>query len=119
MNAYRTLLAVGLLMLPLAAQEPADDQAVQQQVLAPEQLESMVAPIALYPASLLSQVLVASTYPLEVVEAGQWLQQNSRVDGDGVGGCCAKQQSWDPQRASAGSFCGCDQEADVRHSLDY
>ena len=48
----------------------------------PEQIEALVAPIALYPDSLLSQVLMASTYPLEVVQAARWLQQNSKLKGD-------------------------------------
>jgi hypothetical protein len=58
-------------------------------------LDDLVAPIALYPDALLSQVLVASTYPLELVEAGQWLQRNQNLQGpqlvDG-----ARQQNWDP-----------------------
>ena len=52
---------------------------VQAQMLAPAQLDDVVAPIALYPDPLLSQVLVASTYPLEVVEAQQWLQRNGNL----------------------------------------
>jgi len=94
---YRTVLAVGLMLVPLAAQDAQDAsaQSAQQQILAPEQLESMVAPIALYPDSLLSQVLVASTYPLELVEAGQWLEQNSSLTGTALIDA-AKQQNWDP-----------------------
>jgi len=51
------------------------------QVLTPDQLDNLVAPIALYPDPLLSQILVATTYPLEVVEAYQWRTRNpgSRV----------------------------------------
>ena len=41
-----------------------------------DQLDSLVAPIALYPDPLLSQILVASTYPLEVIQLQQWLAQN-------------------------------------------
>src|SRR4029077_10448722 len=48
----------------------------QTQTFTADQLTDLVAPIALYPDGLLSQVLVASTYPLEVVEAQQWLQEN-------------------------------------------
>jgi len=67
----------------------------QQQLLTPEQLDSLVAPIALYPDPLLSQVLAASTYPLEIVEAQQWLQQNRDLSTQQlVEG--AKQQNWDP-----------------------
>ena len=47
--------------------------------LKPEELDQLVAPIALYPDTLLSQVLIASTYPLEVVEAERWAQQNKNV----------------------------------------
>ena len=49
--------------------------------LAPEQLDSLVAPIALYPDELVSQILVACTYPLEVVQASQWLQQHPELKG--------------------------------------
>ncbi len=65
----------------------------------------MVAPIALYPDSLLSQVLVASTYPLELVEAQQFLQQNGTLQGSALTDA-AKNQNWDPERAGAGSFPG-------------
>src|SRR5580698_2515131 len=73
--------------------QPAAD--APQQTLNAEQLESMVAPIALYPDSLLSQVLVACTYPLEVVEAQQWLDQNKALTGASLVDA-AKKQNWDP-----------------------
>src|SRR5262245_55669375 len=51
--------------------------AAQENVkLPPEELDSLVAPIALYPDPLLSQTLVASTYPLEVIQLKQWLDKN-------------------------------------------
>src|SRR5262245_25001437 len=59
------------------------------------QLEQLVAPIALYPDSLLSQVLMASTYPLEVVEAARWLRDNPYVSGAALEDAMQK-QSWDP-----------------------
>jgi hypothetical protein len=80
----------GLMMIPAIAQ----DQPAAQ-TLTPEQLESLVAPIALYSDSLLSQVLVACTYPLEVVEAQQWLQQNGSLTGTALTDA-AKKQDWDP-----------------------
>jgi hypothetical protein len=49
----------------------------------------------LYPDPLLSQVLAASTYPLEVVEAEQWLQQNHSLHGQQLIDA-AKRQNWDP-----------------------
>jgi hypothetical protein len=59
------------------------------------QLEQLVAPIALYPDSLLSQVLMASTYPLEVVEAARWSQSNPGLNGQALEDAMQKQQ-WDP-----------------------
>ena len=55
------------------------DQSVK---LTKDQLEALVAPIALYPDPLLAQCLVASTYPIDVVAAQQWLAQNSNLKGD-------------------------------------
>jgi hypothetical protein len=75
---------------PLAAQQPAPPP----QLLSPQQLDTLVAPIALYPDALLSQILVASTYPLELVEAEQWLQQNQNLQGQQLVDA-ARQQNWD------------------------
>src|SRR6476660_6031793 len=58
------------------------------------QLDSLVAPVALYPDPLLSQLLVASTYPLEIVEASRWLNQNSKLKGADLVNAAAK-QAWD------------------------
>ncbi|HUI58133.1 MAG TPA: DUF3300 domain-containing protein [Bryobacteraceae bacterium] len=58
------------------------------------QLDNLVAPIALYPDPLLSQVLVAATYPLEVVQAYQWLQRNPGLQGPALTQA-AQQQNWD------------------------
>lgn len=63
--------------------------------LAKDQLEALVAPIALYPDPLLAQCLVASTYPLDVVAAQQWLSQNSNLKGEELTKA-AEQQKWDP-----------------------
>jgi hypothetical protein len=80
------------------AQEPvdyaADQSAPQAQMLAPQQLDNLVAPIALYPDPLLGQVLVAATYPVEVVEAQQWLQANRGLQGQQLTDA-ARQQNWD------------------------
>jgi hypothetical protein len=66
----------------------------QTQTFTADQLTNLVAPIALYPDGLLSQTLVASTYPLEVVEAEQWLQKNPALSGTELTNA-AQQQSWD------------------------
>src|SRR6478752_4727810 len=63
----------------------------------PEQLDSLVAPVALYPDNLLAQVLVAATYPLEVIQLHQWLQKNPDLQKDQAKLVeAAKKQPWDP-----------------------
>ena len=74
---------------------PGADAPIQTASLTPEQLNSLVAPIALYPDELVSQVLVASTYPLEIVQAYQWMQQNSNLKGQDLT-AAAQKQNWDP-----------------------
>jgi len=85
-----------LMMAQVQAPEadPGQQAPVQAQRMAPAQLDDLVAPIALYPDPLLSQVLVASTYPLEVVEAQQWLQKNGNLRGQQLTDA-ARQQNWD------------------------
>jgi hypothetical protein len=60
-----------------------------------DQLDSLVAPIALYPDALLSQTLVASTYPLEIVQLKQWLDQHKDLKGKALADAALK-QDWDP-----------------------
>jgi hypothetical protein len=93
-----TLLSAGPQDQPAQSPAPAE-----QQTLNPQQLESMVAPIALYPDSLLSQVLVATTYPLEIVEAQQFLDQNKALTGAALVDA-AKKQNWDPSIQSLVAF---------------
>ena len=66
----------------------------ESQTLPSEALDNLVAPIALYPDPLLGQVLVASTYPLELVEAQQWLHAHRDLQGQELTNA-AKQQNWD------------------------
>lgn len=100
----RTVAAICLMLIALPAtfaQAPADpplgtpDTQQAAPLLSPDQLNNLVAPIALYPDPLLSQVLAASTYPLEIVEAQQWLGQNSNLQGAQLMDA-AKGQNWDP-----------------------
>src|SRR5262249_35911703 len=65
-----------------------------QQLLRSEELDALVAPIALYPDTLLANVLMASTYPLEVVEAARWADDNKGLKGDALKDATDK-QSWD------------------------
>ncbi len=60
-----------------------------------EQLEQLVAPIALYPDALLAQILMASTYPLEIVEADRWIRGQPDLKGDALDEAL-KQKDWDP-----------------------
>ena len=79
----------------LFAQDQAPPPPPSGQALNPQQLDDLVAPIALYPDPLLSQVLVASTYPLEIVQALQWTQRNPGLNGPDLTAAAA-QQNWDP-----------------------
>ena len=76
------------------AQEQANPPAPGAPLLAPNQLDDLVAPVALYPDPLLGQVLAASTYPLEITEAQQWMQQNGTLQGQQLMDA-ARQQNWD------------------------
>ena len=67
----------------------------QTTTLAPQELDSLVAPIALYPDPLLAQTLAASTYPLEVVQLQQWMNNNKNLQGRALADAVAK-QPWDP-----------------------
>jgi hypothetical protein len=91
-------LVVSLLQFPVVSQtlDSSLNQSAQSgQIFLPGQLDSLVAPIALYPDPLLGQILVASTYPLEIVEAAQWLRQNSNLTGTALQDA-AQKQGWDP-----------------------
>jgi len=68
-----------------------------------EELDQMLAPIALYPDSLLSQILMASTYPLEVVQADRWVEQNKNLKGDALAKAL-EAQPWDPSVKSLVNF---------------
>src|SRR3990172_5835603 len=59
-----------------------------------EELAQMLAPIALYPDSILSQILMASTYPIEVVQAERWVKQNPNLKGDALDNAL-KEKDWD------------------------
>src|SRR4030095_14911028 len=77
--------------------------AAQKQPFKPEELEQIVAPIALYPDSLLSQVFMASTYPLEIVQAARWAKDHPDVKGDAVAKAVEK-ETWDASVKSLIAF---------------
>ena len=88
------LLAPGeLIILAQQAQQPAAAEAAAK--LPNDQLDSLVAPIALYPDPLLAQVLAASTYPLEIIQLQQWLEKNKNLKDKALVDA-VKKQNWDP-----------------------
>ncbi|CAG4894890.1 DUF3300 domain-containing protein [Paraburkholderia saeva] len=75
----------------------------QQPAFNPEEIEALVAPIALYPDSVLSQVLIASTYPLEIVYAARWVKANPDIKGDAAVKA-VQDQPWDVSVKSLVAF---------------
>jgi Protein of unknown function (DUF3300) len=76
------------------ARPPAGAAPSEPQPLKPAELDALVAPIALYPDTLLANVLMAATYPLEVVRAERWVNQNKDLKGDALK-AAAEKQDWD------------------------
>src|SRR5207344_1716046 len=79
-------------LLAQAAPQAATEEAAR---IPAEQLDSLVAPIALYPDPMLSQTLVASTYPLEIIQLQQWLAKNKGLKDKALADA-VKKQDWDP-----------------------
>jgi hypothetical protein len=101
-SLIRSLLAItcAVLLIPgdpgllaVAMQQPAGEQETAK--LSPDQLDSLVAPIALYPDPMLAQALVAATYPLEIIQLQQWLEKNKNLKDKALADA-VKKQSWDP-----------------------
>jgi Protein of unknown function (DUF3300) len=90
-----SLLSIVMLMTLLIVGTPVQAEQQSTQTLTTAQIEQLVAPIALYPDDLISQILMASTYPLEVVEAARWVKENPKVAGQALQDAMEK-QSWDP-----------------------
>ncbi len=106
----RTLLLASLALLalgtagraqsPPAAPPTAPDD---KRTFTPQELDQMLAPLALYPDALLSQVLMAASYPLEIVEAARWSKANPALKGDAAV-AAVKDQSWDVSVISLVAF---------------
>jgi len=97
LETIRPVVLAFLILLPFSAmaQSPSTPPATSdQQLLKAEELDALVAPIALYPDTLLAQVLIASTYPLEVVQAERWATENKNLKGDQLKTQVDK-QAWD------------------------
>ena len=90
------LLVPGIVMQASQSQAPAAGSTQPEAAnLSKDQLDSLVAPIALYPDPLLAQVLAASTYPLELVQLQQWLEKNKTLKDKALADAVQK-QPWDP-----------------------
>jgi hypothetical protein len=110
-----SLLSLGLLFVtlpqnlaanqdaPAPAAAPGQAPAPPYTQQGPEELQRLVAPIALYPDSLVAQVLAASTFPEQVVEADRWVQAHPDVKGDALGQA-VDQQPWDPSIKALTAF---------------
>ena len=106
LSCRSVLLALSIMVASLAgaaAQQPAatppqpptsPTEQTEQPLLKPEQLEALVAPIALYPDALLANMLAAATYPLEVVEADRFVKENKNLKGDALATEVSK-KGWD------------------------
>ena len=112
MTPREKLLALALcavLAMPAAAQAPAPSAPPAQgapagaKSFSQEELDQLVAPIALYPDALLAQVLMASTYPLEIVEADRWVKKNPGLKDKALEDAL-QQQTWDPSVKSLAVF---------------
>ncbi|HMF50189.1 MAG TPA: DUF3300 domain-containing protein, partial [Candidatus Saccharimonadales bacterium] len=93
------------LMIVLLAAPPSliAQESAQAPVFKQEELDQVLAPIALYPDALVSQILIASTYPLEIVQADRFAKQNASLKGDALTKAL-EAQTWDPSVKSLVNF---------------
>ena len=98
MKMCRSFVAVGLLLVVVSRAPAQDPKAFTE-----PQLDQLVAPIALYPDELIAQVLIASTYPLEIVEANRFVKANSKLKGKALTEKLEK-ESWDASVKSLVNF---------------
>jgi uncharacterized protein DUF3300 len=96
-------LLVLLMAAPPWAMAQGTEETQETRLFKQEQLDQMLAPIALYPDDLLTQILMASTYPLEIVQAARWTKQNKDLKGDKLTEAL-ENQDWDPSVKSLVNF---------------
>src|SRR6266704_5100141 len=97
------LLSVSLVFAQETVSMSQQDAPTPSRTFTQQELDQMLAPVALYPDSLLSQILMASTYPLEIVEAARWSKANPNLKGDDAVKA-AEQNGWDPSVTSLVAF---------------
>ena len=103
MKIKEMFLCILVLSLILMVPTGSLGQQESQKVFKQEELDQILAPIALYPDSLLTQVMMASTYPLEIVQADRWAKQNKDMKGDALAKAL-EAQPWDPSVKSLVNF---------------
>ena len=89
------VVALCLTMTPRQVQAQDSGSPAASEKFSREELAQMLGPIALYPDKLLSQILMASTYPLEVIEADRWVKKNPALQGDPLDRALLD-KNWDP-----------------------
>lgn len=89
------LLIISFFSLPPQSLAQDSDYLEPSEKYSREELAQMLAPIALYPDALLSQILMASTYPIEVIEADRWVKRNPRLKGEALDAALLD-KDWDP-----------------------
>jgi hypothetical protein len=105
MKRYTSLRILACLIATLLVAPPGliAQQAEQAAVFKQEELDQLLAPIALYPDSLIAQILMGSTFPLEVVQADRFAKQNANLKGDALTKAL-ESQNWDPSVKSLVNF---------------
>jgi len=98
-----TWMIIAMFFIPSGISAQDFEQLEQTDRFRKEELDQMLAPIALYPDSLIAQILMASTYPLEIVQAERWVEQNKSITGDALADAL-KEKSWDPSIKSLCHF---------------
>lgn len=91
LKTFISMMIFALVLLPWQSY----GQQTTQSTFSKSEIEQLVAPIALYPDPLLAQILMASTYPLEIVSASRWLEANPNLKGKALEDAL-QQQTWDP-----------------------
>lgn len=102
-NVKHVMLLFAVLLSFFACRFADGQESSSASVFKPEELEQILAPVALYPDSLLSQVLMASTYPLEIVQAHRWYAKNNKLSGTELATELEK-QTWDASVKSLVNF---------------
>lgn len=92
---HRKLVFILVFLISLAFMAPSESTSQESPLFSKEELSQILAPIALYPDALLAQIMMASTYPLEIVQANQWLSANQSLSGAALDSAL-QGKGWDP-----------------------